>query len=438
MIYNFQVIVNNLFLIILGTAIQQFDAILSQLDDWQLENRIRAICFDTTSVNTGERNGTCKKLRDKYNNKLLSLACRHHIMEIIISAVYSIALADESRSPNLNLFVRFKAEWNNINSNEFEFAIESDEISKLFNHTEKNELIEFILHQYSLQNHSRKDYIEFLELALIFLGIKKVNTKSLKIRPPGALHRARFMARVIYCLKIFALKKQFEMSVTELKGLTEFNLFVVKIYLKNWFFCTVPSYAPLNDLNMIKDLVQYGAINKPISDIAIKKLKDHLWYLGDILIGISFFDKRHENQTLEKMVEGLKKASNFPNMLKNKSSSIPQLCSFEISDLISERTMQFFEIICDDEKQYDFLKRSPLAWDNTPSFIKMKETIYGLSVVNDPAERAIGLIKDVNNSVTRDSEQQNHLIQLIENYRQTHPKEHPNTTKKTIIANLQK
>lgn len=241
MIYNFQVIVNNLFLIILGTAIQQFDAILSQLDDWQLENRIRAICFDTTSVNTGERNGTCKKLRDKYNNKLLSLACRHHIMEIIISAVYSIALADESRSPNLNLFVRFKAEWNNINSNEFEFAIESDEISKLFNHTEKNELIEFILHQYSLQNHSRKDYIEFLELALIFLGIKKVNTKSLKIRPPGALHRARFMARVIYCLKIFALKKQFEMSVTELKGLTEFNLFVVKIYLKNWFFCTVPS-----------------------------------------------------------------------------------------------------------------------------------------------------------------------------------------------------
>lgn len=37
-----------------GTAINQVTAIVDVLDDWELTNRIEAICFDTISVNTGE------------------------------------------------------------------------------------------------------------------------------------------------------------------------------------------------------------------------------------------------------------------------------------------------------------------------------------------------------------------------------------------------
>lgn len=37
-----------------ATGIKQATAIVDILDDWKLENSIKAICFDTTSVNTGK------------------------------------------------------------------------------------------------------------------------------------------------------------------------------------------------------------------------------------------------------------------------------------------------------------------------------------------------------------------------------------------------
>lgn len=43
-----------------GTAEAQYSGILALLREWGVEKKVKAICFDTTSVNTGERNGTCQ------------------------------------------------------------------------------------------------------------------------------------------------------------------------------------------------------------------------------------------------------------------------------------------------------------------------------------------------------------------------------------------
>lgn len=67
-------------------------AIDNMLKEWQIEDKISAICCDTTSVNTGSKIGICKQLRDKYNNDILTIPCRHHIMELLLSKAYSIAL----------------------------------------------------------------------------------------------------------------------------------------------------------------------------------------------------------------------------------------------------------------------------------------------------------------------------------------------------------
>jgi len=48
----------------------------------------------------------------------------------------------------------------------------------------------------------------------------------------------------------------------------------------------------------------------------------------------------------------------------------------------------------------------------------MKSIVENVSVVNDPAERAIGLMKSVNNTLSKDLTQQNYILQVIENYRQ--------------------
>jgi len=58
-------------------------------------------------------------------------------------------------------------------------------------------------------NHSREDYYELLSLAALMIGLDiKVN-----IRKPGALHRARWMAKAIYSLKIELLADSRELLI---------------------------------------------------------------------------------------------------------------------------------------------------------------------------------------------------------------------------------
>ena len=68
------------------------------------------MCFDTTSVNTGLKNGACVMLEHKVGEELLWLACRHHILEIVLSKVFTLCFGPSS-SPDIPLFKRFKAAW---------------------------------------------------------------------------------------------------------------------------------------------------------------------------------------------------------------------------------------------------------------------------------------------------------------------------------------
>jgi len=60
-----------------------------------------------------------------------------------------------------------------------------------------DELKAFITEQLTL-DYPRDDYKELLCLAASMIGIQTITA----VRKPGALHRARWMAKAIYCLKI--------------------------------------------------------------------------------------------------------------------------------------------------------------------------------------------------------------------------------------------
>ncbi|GBP21071.1 hypothetical protein EVAR_11102_1 [Eumeta japonica] len=110
-----------------GTAINQGKAIVDVLNDWELTNRIEAICFDTTSVNTGD---------------------------LFVKIFYQI----ETFQP-------------------------------------------------------RNDYKELLDLLCIFLG--GTPPGGIKFKAPGAAHHARWLAKAIYCLKIYMFNKQFHINQNE-------------------------------------------------------------------------------------------------------------------------------------------------------------------------------------------------------------------------------
>jgi hypothetical protein len=74
--------------------------------------------FDTTSVNTGRINGVCVGLENRLGRELHWLAWRHHVMEIILSKVFTTCCGP-SNSPDIALFKRFKACWSAINRQNF-------------------------------------------------------------------------------------------------------------------------------------------------------------------------------------------------------------------------------------------------------------------------------------------------------------------------------
>src|SRR6218665_321030 len=68
-----------------GTRENTAAAVYTLLQNWSVANRVKAMCFDTTSSNTGHRVGACILLEQKLERDPIYLACPHHIMELIIT-----------------------------------------------------------------------------------------------------------------------------------------------------------------------------------------------------------------------------------------------------------------------------------------------------------------------------------------------------------------
>ena len=60
-----------------GTGENEANAVYSLLEEWKLTEKVQALSFDTTPVNTGRHNGVCKRLEDKLGRELLW--CQHRL-----------------------------------------------------------------------------------------------------------------------------------------------------------------------------------------------------------------------------------------------------------------------------------------------------------------------------------------------------------------------
>ena len=86
---------------------------------------------------------------------------------------------------------------------------------------------------------SRDDYRVFLELTVLFFG--EIPPRRKQFNTPGAFHQACYLSKVIYCTKIYMIRKQFKLASKEEKALLSFNLFAPLLYLSSWFSCTFPA-----------------------------------------------------------------------------------------------------------------------------------------------------------------------------------------------------
>ncbi|KAK2717035.1 hypothetical protein QYM36_007247 [Artemia franciscana] len=113
-----------------GTGEAPASAVFGAIEDWGIPGNIRAMCFDTTSSNTGRISGACVLLEQKLGKELLSLACRHHIMELVIGAAFRVCMGSTS-SPEVPLFKRFQDYWRFIDTDKYETGIAADDVARL-------------------------------------------------------------------------------------------------------------------------------------------------------------------------------------------------------------------------------------------------------------------------------------------------------------------
>ena len=92
-----------------STGKVEAETVKEVLDRWELADKIIVCGFDTTSSNTGIRNGSCVLLQ-----QLLWLACRHHIMELVIGSAF-FQLFGETKAPEVILFKTLKKKWDTLN-----------------------------------------------------------------------------------------------------------------------------------------------------------------------------------------------------------------------------------------------------------------------------------------------------------------------------------
>jgi len=334
-----------------GTGKAIADAIMATLSDWGITDSIRALCFDTTSSNTGRINGACNLVEQQLGRPVLHLACRHHIHEIMLEELFRTTMGPSS-GPEIKLFKRFKVFWPNVVFTDYLPGIEVPAVACAIAGV-LEETKAFITNQLQLFHH-REDYRELLELALIFLG--GVRCRGVLFRKPGAIHRAHFMARLIYSPKMYIFRNSgFKMTARELSNLGDFCVFGVTCYIRSWFLSRLPTAAPTSDLHLLKQLAECGS---PASLGALKKLCGQLWYVSEELVAFDFFDRDVDAAEKRSMLKALQRqgTEDPPKRVTVDQSSIAHK---QLHDFVAQNTMNFFRILSIND---NFLSDDPETW----------------------------------------------------------------------------
>ncbi|XP_046601323.1 uncharacterized protein LOC124295418 [Neodiprion lecontei] len=400
-----------------GTAENHAVAILNTLEDWKVTPYIKAMCFDTPAVNTGILNGTAALIERKLNRKLIWLPCRHHIFEIILKGVFEVFWPTTS-GPSVPIFGRFKNWWSKADHLKYQSGMKDEFVANALN-TDRLEIINLI-DNFLTVTQPRNDYKELLELSLIFLDGLPENEISFKC--PGTMHHARWINKAIYSLKIFMFRDQFSLSKREINSLRQICIFIILIYIKVWFTCSLAIEAPNNDLQLLKKLLLCEEIQSSVVQKALKKFSDHLWYMNEELAALALFDNNVSNEIKKKMCEAIinNKESKIIREKRYVAKGI-ELESFfdkDLSEFVSKNSLMLFEAF---DLSYDFLEVDVSLWSNNESYRDNLDFFRRLSVVNDSAERGIALIEDYNNCLTKNEEQLQYLLQVVQEHRRSFP-----------------
>ena len=277
----------------------------------------------------------------------------------------------------------------------------------------------------------RDDYREFTELTLVYLS---ASNGEMTFRRPGALHKARWMAKLIYSLKIALCQVQIgelPPGTITTRGqeckVRAFATFVTHVYVEWWLTCKKTVDSPWNDLQLYKRLLEYEAVDKVIAQSAIRALNRHLWYLTAEMVPLALFSDRVpavERQALADALLMLRPLTSLQAPMNRFGNgwgkprfplsidSSTRLC--QLVGVDSWFTMYRLQL------DSSFLNLPVDEWDKTSAYIASAGNFEAVNVVNDCAERGVKLASDFVETARTDEHFQN-VLQVVEKDRKCMP-----------------
>ena len=281
------------------------------------------------------------------------------------------------------------------------------------------------------QSFIRGDYKELIQIVLFYIGDE--TQERLQFHKPGALHSARWMAKLLYSIKLVMLApmilsqlpKGAVFGAGQLDRIKRFVAFIVLCYVPWWLTAPVTAYAPTNDLAFITRVRRYASVDEASSSSALTAFNRHLWYLTQELVPLTLFCRSVDDTVKEAIVKKLQGCQRNPNLIHRfgfswGKPSFPDLSNetaLTMASFIGEDSWKFFDIVKVDTA---FLELPVSDWCNDADYLRAKEVIDSLSVVNDAAERGVKLSSDFLCTTTSEEMYAN-VLQVVEDCRKKIP-----------------
>ena len=92
--------------------------------------------------------------------------------------------------------------------------------------------------------------------------------------------------------------------------------------------------------------------------------------------------------------------------------------STTVADFITRKSRSFFDQL---KLSYDFLTVDPSEWESRSDYQAAADFVRTMKVVNDAAVHGVSLVQSYNTFLTKNEEQEQYLLQVVEQHRQKFP-----------------
>lgn len=104
----------------------------------------------------------------------------------------------------------------------------------------------------------------------------------------------------------------------------------------------------------------------------------------------------------------------------------------KLADFVTQTSLDFFAML-QPNGSLDFLQQDPIEWPQIAEYLTLKEKCRNISVINDAAERALGLAGDLNTFCPATDSEKHQVVLTVAKNR----KLQDNSLKHSVINYLQ-